>query len=63
MQCNLLDVRKPVFDLKKLDCVLPKCNDKRLSSNHSLRDLRFLLRTPSISDTSLQEVSEVESLA
>ena len=60
---NLLDVRKRFFDPKRIDCVLPKCNDKRFSSNHSLRDSSSLLRTPSISDTSLPEVSKAESSA
>ena len=61
--CNLLDIRKSLFDPKSIDCVLPKCSDKRFSSNHLLRDSSSLLRTPSISDTSLPVASKAESSA
>ena len=40
-----------------------RCNDKRFSTNHSLTDSNSLLRTSSISDTSLLEASSAESSA
>ena len=61
--CNSLLFARCLLDPNNIDSVLPRCNDKRFSTNHSLTDSNSLLRTSSISDTSLLEASSAESSA
>ena len=63
VMCNSLLLASRLLDLNNIDSVLPRCNDKRFSTNHSLTDSNSLLRISSISDTSLLEASSAESSA
>ena len=63
VMCNSLLLASRLLDPNNIDSVLPRCNDKRFSTNYSLTDSNSLLRTSSISDTSLLEASSAESSA
>ena len=59
--CNSLLLASRLLDQNNIDSVFSRSNDKRFSTNHSLTDSNSLLRTFSISDTSLLEASRAES--
>ena len=62
VMCNSLLLASRLLDPNDIDSVLPRCNDKRFSTNHSLTDSNSLLRTSSISDTAVlshQHIKEV----
>ena len=63
VMCNSLLLASCFLDPNNIDSVLQRCNDKRFSTNQSLTDSNYLLRTSSISDTSLPEASSAESSA
>ena len=58
-----LHLASRLFEPKRIDSVLPRCNDKRFSANHSLTDSDTRFKISSISDTSLLDARSAESSA
>ena len=65
MWCSVLYTKlaSRLFEPKRIDSVLPRCNDKRFSDNHSLTDSNSRFKISSISDTSLLDARSAESSA
>ena len=60
---SYLHLASRLFEPKRIDLVLPRCNDKRFSANHSLTDSNSCFKISSISDTSLLDARSAESSA